>query len=189
MASENRIEQKFLRFLTFLFDVPVIALFTVLIIFKNIKDLKSLAIFLLFFTVIPITSWFYFFKKRNYQQYREISFVTNMLSFPTGFIILLLAKSNKVLIAIALSYFLSGFFLGVVNASGYKASGHASGIAGPGTSIGIVYGLIGYLFLLLLIPAGYAKIKIKDHTIMQFVTGAITTIIITFISFYLLRII
>jgi hypothetical protein len=189
MAAKNKIEQKFLRSLTFLFDMPVIAILTALIIFKKAKDVKSLAIFLLFFTLIPLTAWFYFFKKRNYKQYRRVSFITNMFSFSTGFFLLLLTQSNKIFIAISLSYFLSGFFLAVINASGYKASGHAAGIAGPGISIGIVYGLIGYLFLLLLVPAGYAKIKIEDHTVMQFVTGAATTILITFISFYLLRVI
>jgi hypothetical protein len=185
MATENEVGQRFLRLLTFLFDVPLIALLASLIIFRKIKDFKAIIIFLTFFTIIPISEWFYFVKVKDYPKYRKFSFLVNMVSYTIGVFFLIFFKSNKVYTAIGLSYFLSGFFLAVVNKLGYKISGHAAGIAGPGTAIGIVYGAVGYLFLLLLVPAGFAKIKIKDHTFMQFALGTVVTILVTYLSFHI----
>jgi len=189
MASENKVDQKFLRFLTFIFNVPIIALLTALIIFKRIRDARAIMIFLTFFSIIQISEWFYFIKTGDYPKYRRFSFLINMISYTSGSLLLILTKSNKIYIAIGLSYFLSGAFLAVINKLGYKISGHAAGIAGPGTAIGIIYGAIGFLFLLLLIPAGYAKIRIKDHTFMEFASGTVATILITYLSFYIMRII
>lgn len=189
MASENKIRVTFLRFLTFVFDVPITALIATLIIFNKINDKKSLIIFIVCFTLMPILGWIYFFRNKNYSKYRKLSFIINILSFPSGLVLLMLSRSNPILIAIALSYLITGVFLTAINAFGYKISGHAAGIVVPGISLGIIFGITGYIYLLLLIPAGYAKVKIKDHTAMQFVTGAICTVAITYVSFYITRMI
>ena len=59
---------------------------------------------------------------------------------------------------------------------------HASGIAGPLTALIYVVGLTAIPFLLLVVPVGWARLKLKAHTPAQVVAGVLLTIVTTWIQ-------
>lgn len=178
------------RFLTFIFDVPVVALFSLYIIYQFNKgeanSLRGFIISAIFIGIIPLLAWTHLLKHPgDYNGERKISFILDALSYPIGFILLVVSKSDKIFIALGLSYLLNVIFLFTVNKFVYKVSGHSSGIAGPATALTIINGYKGALAFLLLIPVYISKIKLDDHTFMQLAVGGITSILITCISFAL----
>ncbi len=64
----------------------------------------------------------------------------------------------------------------------WKISIHATGVAGPAPAFGVVFGPVGYLFLLLLIPVGWARMTLKAHTLPQVVAGAVLAVTLTFLE-------
>ncbi|MEA3313105.1 MAG: hypothetical protein U9Q18_01870 [Caldisericota bacterium] len=175
------------RFLTFVFDVPVVALFSLYIIYQFNKgganSLRGFTISAIFIGIIPLLAWTHLLKHPgDYNGERKISFILDALSYPIGFTLLVITKSNKIFIALGLSYLLNVIFLFAVNKFAYKVSGHSSGIAGPATALTIITDK-GMLAFLLLIPVYISKRKLGDHTFMQLAVGGITSILITCISF------
>jgi hypothetical protein len=176
------------RFLTFIFDVPVVALFSLYIIYQFNKGeaaaLRGFIISAIFIGIIPMLAWTYLLKHPgDYNGERKISFIIDALSYPIGFILLVVSKSDKIFIALGLSYLLNVIFLFTVNKFVYKVSGHSSGIAGPATALTIINGYKGMLAFLLFLPVYISKIKLGDHTFMQLAAGGTTSILITCISF------
>jgi len=64
----------------------------------------------------------------------------------------------------------------------WKISVHASGITGPATVLIEGLGAWGGLFFLLLFPVAWARIRLKAHTPMQILAGALVTIVATWIQ-------
>jgi hypothetical protein len=180
-------ENKIKRILTFLISQQPVALLTILIVrFSNLISNREFWVLLLFFSIIPSFSLFTFVKYPwNFKKERHISFLVNWASFLPGLIIVHLLHFGKISFFIALAYNLTGIGLSFVNMFGYKASGHAASIAGPSTLLTMLFGLKGSLMYLLLLPASYLKISLKDHTVMQFVTGAFIAIVSTILAYYL----
>ena len=179
------------RLLTFIFDVPVIAIFSYWVIYqfnKTTLSLKGFIISIIFIGIIPLLSWTYLIKHpKDYEGERKMSFIIDIISYPIGLIFLILTKSNKIFIALALSYGLNGLALLIINKLGYKASGHASGITGPSTALTILFGWTGVLSFLFLIPVYLSKLKIKDHTFAQLTVGGLSSALITYLSFAVLN--
>ena len=178
------------RILTFVFDVPIVAMFSFMMfyLFKS-KDLLSFLITLIFISIVPLFAWAYLLKHpRDYKGERKISFIIDAVSYPLALILLLILKKRNIYTALSLSYVLNVLVLIVVNKLGYKASGHGAGIGGPATALAFEFGGWGALSFFLLVPVGYAKVKLSDHTVEQFVTGALASAIITYLSFALFRV-
>jgi hypothetical protein len=180
-------ENKIKRIFTFIISQQPVAFLTILIIrLSNLISNEEFWVLLLFFSIIPSFSLFTFLKYPwDFQKERHISFLVNWLSFLPGLILVYLLHFGKISLFIALAYNITGIVLSVANALGYKASGHAASIAGPSTMLTILFGLKGSLMYLLLLPASYLKISLKDHTVMQFVTGAFIAIVSTILAYYL----
>ncbi len=179
------------RLITFVFDVPVVATFAFLMfyIFK-VHDFESFAIATLFIGIIPLFAWTHLIKHPgDFKGERKLSFIIDAISYPIGFIILLVINKKDIYSALVLSYLLNVIALIIVNKAGFKASGHGAGIAGPGTALTIEFGIRGALSFLLLIPVGFAKLKLKDHTVSQFLAGAALGAILTYLSFVIMRVI
>ncbi len=182
---------KIARIITFVFDVPVVAIFAFLMfyIFKA-HNFESFAIATLFIGIIPLFAWTHLIKHPgDFKGERKLSFIIDAISYPIGFIILLGIHRKDIYSALVLSYVLNVIALIVINKAGFKASGHGAGIAGPATALAIEFGKYGIISFLLLIPVGIAKLKLKDHTVLQFVAGAALSAALTYISFVIMRII
>jgi membrane-associated phospholipid phosphatase len=64
----------------------------------------------------------------------------------------------------------------------WKISIHASGIAGPTTALIASLGIWASIFFVLLVPVGWARIKLKAHTPTQLLAGALVTVPLTWIQ-------
>lgn len=179
------------RLITFVFDVPVVAIFAFLMfyIFK-VHDFRSFAIATVFIGIIPLFAWTHLIKHPgDFKGERKLSFIIDAISYPLGLIVLLVAHIRNIYTALVLSYLLNVMALTIINKAGFKASGHGAGIAGPATALTIEFGWLGALSFLLLVPVGIAKIRLKDHTVPQFLTGAAISAALTYISFVIMRVI
>ncbi len=175
------------RVLTFVFDVPIVAMFsfTMFYLFKS-KDLLSFLITLVFIGIVPLFAWAYLLKHPgDYKGERKVSFIIDAVSYSLALILLLILKRRNIYAALSLSYVLNVLVLIVINKLGYKASGHGAGIGGPATALAFEFGGWGALSFFLLVPVGYAKVKLGDHTVGQFATGALVSAVITYLSFAL----
>lgn len=176
------------RILTFVFDVPVVAIFSFLMfyLFKS-RDLVSFLVTVVFIGIIPMFAWLYLLKHPgDFKGERKVAFIIDAVSYPLALILLLILKKKNIYTALSLSYVLNVLILIVINKLGYKASGHGAGIGGPATALAFEFGGWGALSFFLLVPVGYAKVKLHDHTVMQFATGAIVSAAVTYLSFALL---
>ena len=175
------------RMLTFIFDVPVVAIISYCLIYHFCKagfTLSGFVISLIFFGVIPLFAWTYLIKHpADYNGERKMSFIIDIMSYPIGFILLIAIKGNRIFSALALSYLLNAVVLLAINKAGYKASGHGAGVAGPATALTILFGAMGAISFLFLVPVFYGKIKLKDHTFQQLVAGSVISILLTYLSF------
>ena len=176
------------RILTFVFDVPIVAIFSFLMfyLFKS-RDLVSFLIAVIFIGIIPIFAWFYLLKRQgDFKGERKVAFIIDAVSYPLALVLLLLFKKKNIYTALSLSYVLNVLILIVINKLGYKASGHGAGIGGPATALTFAFGWSGAISFLFLLPVGYAKVKLKDHTPLQFIIGAALSAAITYISFVIM---
>ncbi len=177
-----------MRLITFVFDVPIVAIFSFLMIYLfKARDTRSFLISTLFIGIIPLFAWVHLAKHRgDFKGERKLSFVIDAVSYPVGFLLLLLLGKRDVFSALVLSYLLNVIALIIINKAGFKASGHAAGIAGPAAAFTVLFGITGALSFLLLIPVGIAKVRLKDHTPPQFLTGAVLSACITVLSFWIM---
>lgn len=67
----------------------------------------------------------------------------------------------------------------------WKVSVHTAGIAGPVTGLAYVFGFVGALLYILLLPVGWARLKLKAHSFPQVVSGAVIAIVVTFTVYVL----
>lgn len=121
---------------------------------------------------------------RAARRQRLISFVTNLVSYPAGAVILYVGRAPLVITAIAASYVGTVVLLAVVNLF-YKASGHASGVAGPIVAFFILYGPWALPSLVLLPLVAWARVQVKGHTWPQTVAGALIAAGATLVAFAL----
>jgi membrane-associated phospholipid phosphatase len=59
---------------------------------------------------------------------------------------------------------------------------HASGVAGPVTALIYVLGVVALPLLFLIVPVGWARIRLKAHTLAQVAAGALLTAVATWIQ-------
>lgn len=141
---------------------------------------------LLFLTVIPLLSLFFYIpgKIKDWpkviKRQRIASFVFMIISYPIGFVVLRLIGAPKVYEAIAATYTLVTLGLIVFNLIlRYKASGHAAGVAGPVAAMIYLYGLIAVPLIALLPLTTWARVSAKGHDTWQTVVGALLSLSIT----------
>ena len=141
---------------------------------------------LLFLSFIPLGSLFFYIpgKARDWpriiRRQRIASFVFMIVSYPVGFLILLLIKAPKIYQAIAVTYTLVTLGLIVFNLIlRFKASGHAAGVAGPISAMIYLYGLVATPLLALLPLVTWARFAAKGHDVWQSLAGALLSLAIT----------
>ncbi len=118
---------------------------------------------------------------------RKISFISFFFSY-TIFLVYALSKEiHPLLKAIALSYFLTVVLLIIVNLF-YKASGHASAVAGPVMALNIFLpSCWGLLSIPLLALITWARVTTKEHDFKQVLVGMILGLAATFKAFLIIK--
>jgi membrane-associated phospholipid phosphatase len=148
----------------------------------------ALAIGLIFGTVIPLAV-VYALKQRGvipdiYASRREsrlFPFMGAILSYLVGALGLRWIAAPSIVTALMLCYLGNSVILMVISCR-WKISVHASGIAGPGTVLLFAVGAGALPFFILLLPVGWARIRLGAHTTGQVFVGALLTIGTTWIQ-------
>jgi len=176
--------------ITLVFNPAVVAAFTFLILLypQNIAAPLLVGISLTFGTFVPLMMM-YMFSKRGLisdfyvseKEERAKPFAGAILSYLVGSLALLLVRAPTMITALMLCYAGNTLVMMLITLR-WKISIHASGIAGPTTVL--IYGLGTWasIFFALLVPVGWARIRLKAHTLTQLLAGALVTIAATWLQ-------
>jgi membrane-associated phospholipid phosphatase len=170
-------------------SAPIMAVVTVIVVAatslpRSEVNLKWTLLAVVFFGLVPLTGYVLPLligrdkeregsrgAERRQKTLRLISFVVNLASYKAGVVVLVLGKGPPVLTAVAVSYLATAMVLALVNVF-YRASGHASGVAGPVAALCVLHGAAALPGLVLVPLVGWARVRTKGHTWPQTVAGA-----------------
>ncbi|MHC1739523.1 MAG: hypothetical protein AB9897_00245 [Anaerolineaceae bacterium] len=167
-----------------LLNVPLLsgALVTFLFLRLPINEPNRLPGYLwvmLFLCLIPLGSLFFYIPKKmeekqvTLHRQRVVSFIFMMISYPLGWLVLVLTHAPRIFTATAATYTFVTLGLIVFNLIlHYKASGHAAGVSGPVASMIYIFGIWAAPLLLLLPLVTWARLAAKGHNFWQTVVGA-----------------
>lgn len=184
MAKDSKFRRITGEVLSQLLNVPVLSGLLITYLYFNLpagepNALKGLIWALVFVSLIPLTSLFFYIPVHNEEtkvtvhRQRVVSFVMMMISYPLGWLVLAQINAPRIFTAIAATYTFVTLGLIVFNLLlHYKASGHAAGVSGPVASMIFLYGVIATPLLLLLPLVTWARLAAKGHNFWQTVVGA-----------------
>ena len=112
---------------------------------------------------------------------RAKPFAGAVISYLVGSLVLWSLNAPKLVTALMLCYAVNTIVMMLITRR-WKISVHASGIAGPTTVLIAAVGAWASILFALLIPVGWARIRLKAHTPMQLLAGALVTIAATWVQ-------
>lgn len=120
-------------------------------------------------------------ERRRFQ--RSLAIVLAVAGYIGGLLFSLAANAADGERVLYLTYLLSGVAIAFSSfLLKKKSSGHACGIAGPVALLAYYIHPLYLLGLLLLLPVGYASLKMKRHTLPQLISGAVIPIVCLILS-------
>ena len=123
-------------------------------------------------------------ERRKFQ--RTLAIVLSVAGYIGGMLFALLTSASVGERVLYLTYLLSGVAIAFSSfVLKKKSSGHACGIAGPVALLAYYIHPLYLLGLLLLLPVGYASLKMKRHTLPQLISGSVIPILCLFVSLLL----
>ena len=123
-------------------------------------------------------------ERRKFQ--RTLAIVLSVAGYIGGMLFALLTSSSVGERVLYLTYLLSGVAIAFSSfVLKKKSSGHACGIAGPVALLAYYIHPLYLLGLMLLLPVGYASLKMKRHTLPQLISGSVIPILCLFASLLL----
>ena len=190
-ANVKRTLQVIGEVLSQLLNVPILSGAMVTFLFFRLPTslpnrVHSFGLALAFLCLIPLASLFFYIPggvrdwARVIKRQRIASFVLMMISYPLGYIILMLTGAPAIYEAIAVTYTLVTLGLIILNmVVRYKASGHAAGVAGPVAAMVYLYGLVATPLIALIPLVAIARVLAKGHDVWQSVAGTALSFSIT----------
>ena len=176
--------------ITHVFNPALVAAFTFLALLYpfNSSSPMFVGISLTFGTFIPLITIYLMSKRGMISDFlvsnkheRTKPFAVATLSYAIGSLALWLVQAPKLATALMLCYAGNTIIMMLITRL-WKISVHASGIAGPTTALIEGFGAWASILFLLLIPVGWARIRLKAHTPSQVLAGAFVTIIATWLQ-------
>lgn len=141
-----------------------------------------------FGTVLPLTILYCLSKGKiipdfyaSERETRAKPFIGAMTSYVLGTLVLLLSKAAPIIIACMFCYFGNSLAMMLISLK-WKISIHTSGISGPGVVLIYSFGAPWFLFMLLLLPVGWARIRLGAHTLEQVLAGTLVTAATTWLQ-------
>lgn len=113
---------------------------------------------------------------------RVISFAGCIAGYAGAVAFALVGGAPPLFMALAFSYLGTALALAAVNLF-YRASGHASGVAGPVTALLVMFRGAALPALAVVPLVIWARLKVKGHTLGQTLVGALLAVAATLISF------
>lgn len=181
-AQENRFSKSFSFIIRILTLPPVMALCAISILHFQLGLFPGtsfpFALFCLsFLPLLPYPICFIIPSLRYRGRFiqRGMAVVFSVIGYVTGTAYCLLNGLHGMELCIFLSYLLSGAVIALLSfCFRFKCSGHASGMAGPITLLGMQVSPVFFLCYLLLIPVFVSSLQLKRHSKEELVAGALT---------------
>ena len=186
---------KFARIISTIFVPPSFTLLTFIFLAFYLeteiaKILIIISVALIFGVIFPILLFVYYRKKgtivdidASIKEERTIPMLISVLFFTAGFIILLYAEVNLIILTFWFCY-ISNALLTVVINKYWKISAHAMGAAGPVAVVCFVLGYPGLIFLLIAALVAWSRVQLKCHTIAQVLAGGLLAFISVYVQIY-----
>ncbi len=167
--------------------------FTILLLIINPVSIGLILVVTIFFgTFFPILIIFSLYKLGKVKdmdvsekEKRNTPFLAVVLSYIIGTVVLVGIGTPPIVSALMFCYATNTIIASIINLR-WKISVHAIGVAGPFTCLTYYLGLVYSLFFVLIIPVGWARLKLKAHTVEQVIAGFILFVPITLIQLFLL---
>lgn len=159
--------------------VVVSVLLVQLILNKTIDNALDGILLILLLGIIPVLAYpVNKIFKGDRKSERGLAFIFTFISYSTGFIYSILAKSSNNIKFIYFVYFFSIILLTITNLLFTKASGHMASLTG---FVLISFNNISYFTLLYTIPlflgTWFSSLKLKRHTYVELTLGTIIPIL------------
>jgi membrane-associated phospholipid phosphatase len=116
---------------------------------------------------------------------RSLPYLAAILFYAIGLIILVYFQINIISVAFWFCYITNTFFIFLINKK-WKISAHTMGAGGPLAAITYVLGPLGLIIVILLVAIGWARVKLKLHTVSQVVAGALLGFFSAYLQMYLI---
>lgn len=140
----------------------------------------SLTMGIFFLSVLPMMAYPFCFavpalRKKGRPMQRKMAVYFSVAGYLFGTVYCLLQGLRGMEVRVFLTYLFSGVVIAVCSSCfHFKCSGHASGMAGPITLLGMQVSPICFLGYGLLAPVFSSSIKLQRHTREELVAGALT---------------
>ena len=106
---------------------------------------------------------------------RGMAVVFSLIGYVIGTVYCLANGLHEMELAILLSYLGSGIIIALLSfLCHFKCSGHASGLAGPITLLGMQVSPVFFLGYVLLLPVFISSLRLKRHSKEELIAGALT---------------
>ena len=173
----------FIRYVTV---PPVMAAALILITYFSNKAFVGSVFDLLaaigFLCVMPILSYPVHaiippLKKRGRKCQRNLAIIFSITGYACGLVHAFAFHAAPQLSALYLTYAISGALIAICTfVFKFKASGHASGVAGPVAALTLMVSPYYAFGIILLVACALSSIYVKRHTAAEFIAGAVFTV-------------
>ncbi len=142
----------------------------------------------LFGAALPFVYLFYLLKSERVsaidvplRAQRTIPYLTSVLIYLAGFIVLTMMGASTAVRALMLCYVINTAVISLINMR-WKISAHAMGASGPLTALAVTFGWQMIPLFLLVVIVAWARLELKAHTRAQVAVGALLGIFLTAIQ-------
>ena len=174
-----------LRYLSHSLSAPIIAtpVFVALVLLESATILSAiLSVF--FATIVPVIGITGFARSEGLdydipeKRARARPFETAILSYLAGFTTLVTIGAPVMLSGLMLAYLINTCAMFLITLV-WKISVHAAGVTGPLSFLVFKLGLLWGFLYLLVIPVGLIRIRLRQHTLLQVLAGAVLSAALT----------
>ena len=182
MTQEHR---RTLRSLSHAVSAPIIAtpLFVALALLED-ATIVPIVFSVLFATVFPVIGIVAFARSEGLdydipeRRARARPFEIAILSYLTGFVVLVTFHAPVLTSGLMLAYFINTSTMFLITLA-WKISVHAAGVTGPLSFLVFKLGPAWALLYLLVIPVGVIRLRLGQHTWTQVLAGAVLSAVLT----------
>lgn len=122
-------------------------------------------------------------RRRGRKSQRNLAIIFSITGYACGLIHAFAFHAAPQLSALYLTYAISGSLIAICTfAFKFKASGHASGVAGPVAALTLMVSPYYAFGTILLVACALSSIYVKRHTAAEFIAGATFTVAALFLS-------
>jgi len=174
-----------LRYLSHSLSAPIIAtpVFVALVLLESATILSAiLSVF--FATIVPVIGITGFARSEGLdydipeKRARARPFEIAILSYLAGFTTLVTIGAPVMLSGLMLAYLINTCAMFLITLV-WKISVHAAGVTGPLSFLVFKLGLLWGFLYLLVIPVGLIRIRLRQHTLLQVLAGAVLIALLT----------